>query len=70
MACEVAALPFQAHANYGIWSIDFDPYQDEKSTISKMIKVVVSFGNALFRKGGPFCFCKLAYSLFFRESYI
>ena len=24
MSCEVAALPFQAHANYGTWSIDFD----------------------------------------------
>ena len=23
MLCEVAALPFQAHANYGTWSIDF-----------------------------------------------
>ena len=24
MSCEMAALPFQAHANYGTWSIDFD----------------------------------------------
>ena len=24
MSCEVAALPFQAHANYGPWSIDFE----------------------------------------------
>ena len=24
MSCEVAALPFQAHAIYGTWSIDFD----------------------------------------------
>ena len=23
MSCDVAALPFQAHANYGTWSIDF-----------------------------------------------
>ena len=23
MTCEVAALPFQAQANYGTWSIDF-----------------------------------------------
>ena len=23
MSCEVAALPFQAHANYGTWSKDF-----------------------------------------------
>ena len=26
MSCEMAELPFQAHANYGTWSIDFDPY--------------------------------------------
>ena len=24
MSCQVAALPFQAYANYGTWSIDFD----------------------------------------------
>ena len=24
MSCEVAAFPFQLHANYGTWSIDFD----------------------------------------------
>ena len=23
MSCEVAALPFHAHANYGTWSVDF-----------------------------------------------
>ena len=23
ISCEGAALPFQAHANYGTWSIDF-----------------------------------------------
>ena len=23
MSCEMAAHPFQAHANYGTWSIDF-----------------------------------------------
>ena len=23
MLCDVAALPFQVHANYGTWSIDF-----------------------------------------------
>ena len=23
MSCDVAALPFQAHAKYGTWSIDF-----------------------------------------------
>ena len=24
MSCDVAVLNFQAHANYGTWSIDFD----------------------------------------------
>ena len=24
MSCDVAALPFQTHANYGTWSIDLD----------------------------------------------
>ena len=24
MSCDVAALPFKVHANYGTWSIDFD----------------------------------------------
>ena len=24
MSCEVAALPFQAYANYETWSIDFE----------------------------------------------
>ena len=24
MSCNVAALPFQVHANYGTWSIDFE----------------------------------------------
>ena len=23
LSCEVAGLPFQAHANHGTWSIDF-----------------------------------------------
>ena len=26
MACKLAALPFQAHANYGTWVIDFARY--------------------------------------------
>jgi hypothetical protein len=25
MSCEGTALPFEAHANYGTWSIDFAP---------------------------------------------
>ena len=33
MSCDGAALPFQADANYGTWSINFEVY--EKITISK-----------------------------------
>ena len=29
----MAALAFQAHANYGTWSIDFERYLGENSTI-------------------------------------
>ena len=36
MSCEVAALPFQVHANYGTWSIDFDKLEPlEKYEMSK-----------------------------------
>jgi hypothetical protein len=28
MSCDVAALPFQAHSNYGTWSIDFGHNSD------------------------------------------
>ena len=40
MSCEVTALSFQAHANYGTWSIDFGYYEmvnvsgGEKTTVS------------------------------------
>ena len=30
MLCEVAALSFQAHANYGTWSIDFGKMIERK----------------------------------------
>ena len=29
MSCEVAALPFQAQAKYGTWSIDFDVNKED-----------------------------------------
>ena len=29
MSCEVAALPLQAHANYGTWSIDLESIDEE-----------------------------------------
>ena len=31
ISCEVAELPFQAHANYGTLSIDFDKVIDFQS---------------------------------------
>ena len=31
MLCEVAALPFQAHANQGTWSIDFGQLRQKNS---------------------------------------
>ena len=34
MSSEVAALPFQAHANYGTWSIDFDYFYKNFAIIS------------------------------------
>ena len=37
MSCEVAALPFQAHANYGTWSIDFALY-DEIFDINRFLE--------------------------------
>ena len=38
MSCEVAALPFQAHAHYRSWSIDFDQkqYISNKSKFYKL----------------------------------
>ena len=35
MSCDVAALPFQAHANYGTWSID--------SYCDKQEKIIILF---------------------------
>ena len=32
MSCDVATLPFQAHANYGTWSMDFEPIKKKKFT--------------------------------------
>ena len=36
MSCGGAALPFQAHANYGTWSIDFD-ISDERSILADYV---------------------------------
>ena len=37
MPCEVAAHPFQAHANYANWSIDFDVIRVQKSCYDSVI---------------------------------
>ena len=38
MSCDVAALPFQAHANWGTWSKDFE--MTCKPWIKKITKIV------------------------------
>ena len=44
MSCEGAALPFQAHANYGHWSIDF---LEQKGKAGKLFfKNCVPLGRA------------------------
>ena len=44
MSCEVAALPFQAHANYGTWSKDID-YESwnylHKTEMSKKFSICI-----------------------------
>ena len=45
MSCEVAALPFQAHANYGTWSLDFGAYY--KVTIGILVNVYL-FASFLY----------------------
>ena len=58
ISCEGAALPFQAHANYGTWSIDFGNKAyvliwGTKKNISKMIIIFVTLAlkqNIIGRK--------------------
>ena len=38
MSCDVAALPFHAHANYGTWSIDFASNHKEKEGLGYCTK--------------------------------
>ena len=45
MLCEVAALPFKAHANYGTWSINFDIHNLNPSDIVHRF-----FGNVLTKE--------------------
>ena len=41
MSCYVAVLPFQAHAKYGTWSIDFAMLEDvfNKSNLFYSLKI-------------------------------
>ena len=49
MSCEVAAHPFQAHANYGTWSIDFGfIFKKFSFTFHLMIFPKVIFHKAIF----------------------
>ena len=48
MSCEEAALPFQAHANYEAWSIDFD--YNEKNI--SLIYFSYRFSNLKANHGG------------------
>ena len=46
MSCEVAALPFQAHANYGTWSYRKVQYANsEKEHVDGAQKNIFHFGN-------------------------
>ena len=46
MSCEVAALQFQAHANYGTWSIDFYvQYIKVKGSILRNIQITCIWDN-------------------------
>ena len=50
MSCKVAALPFQALANYGNWSIDFDDnriiaLENNNTLLRKLMLYKIYFGN-------------------------
>ena len=49
MSCEVDALPFQAYANYGTWSIDFGV--DAYSQINKKnFKIATSYFTSKYSR--------------------
>ena len=51
MSNDVAALPFQAHANYGTWSIDFGCI---KQQIDKYLPISIRWTFTLWELG--YCF--------------
>ena len=55
MSCNVAALPFQAHANYGTWSIDFDQFSHDTLMIKMiLLKCEIRQYNINFKFDRPF----------------
>ena len=56
MSCEVAALPFQAHAKYGTWSIDFVVYPFHGEDLRFFEKLNLFFKKVFmfFMKSGIF----------------
>ena len=46
MSCEVTLLPFQAHASYGTWSIDFDFFDQSRFRNSNHLTVDLVFLGA------------------------
>ena len=45
MSCEVAALPFQAHANYGTWSIDFKGILNTNAFLKRGQTIAKNYNN-------------------------
>ena len=48
MSCEVAALPFRVHANYGTWLIDFDLYTCIHINNKAIVKSNILLLNTVF----------------------
>ena len=49
MSCEVAELPFQAHANYGTWSIDFENRRTVLILLALYINIHTKHLSAFFK---------------------
>ena len=50
MSCEVAALSFRAHANYGTWSIDFGTDGSIAKSICKIMLLSFLFFSLATRQ--------------------
>ena len=64
MSYDVTALPFQAHANYGTWSIDF-----ERNPSSQQHKVCTTFLKdvRIFKETVTFIVFEMVYLLSWRR---